>query len=287
MTLSASDLHACCTSCRLVQPPAPSCRACASQTLVTLDRHTLRMLLGGAPRPPALNFEVLTLLAPAILGIAYTVGVLSYLLLTHDIARLPWGEFSQSFLIVGAPALACLVAFHRFSRRRAAAAQSAARGAVLRGEHAQHGAASLLEGTVQSFMSDAACLVTCLTICSVSGAILLRLRRVATFLLIQADERTRLVEGEIWCDTPAGARPRPLAEVPQVLERVGLDPAAAVLPRGATVVESSVVDGDAVTIHAASDPPAEGHPAAAQLYREGGQTCVLRGEVGRPLLIER
>jgi hypothetical protein len=72
-----------------------------------------------------------------------------------------------------------------------------------------------------------------------------------------------------------------------VLDRVGLDPATAVLPRGATVVESSIADGDAVTIHATGDPPTEGHPAAAQVYREGGQTSVLRGEVGRPLLIER
>jgi len=245
------------------------------------------MLLEGAPRPPTLRFEVLTLLAPAILGIAYTVGVLSYLLLTNGIAHLPWGEFMQSFLIVGAPALVCLVAFHRFSRRRSAAAHAAARGTVQRGEHAHHGAASLLEGTVQSFMGDTACLATCLTICSASGAILLRLRRVTTFQLIESDGSTRLVEGEIWCDPLAGTRSSPLADNPQVLERVGLDPTAAVLPRGATVVESSVVDGDAVTIHAAGDPPAEGHPAAAQVYREGGQTSVLRGEVGRPLLIAR
>ena len=246
------------------------------------------MLLGGGPRPPGMHFEVLTLLAPAILGIAYTVGVLSYLLLTHEIAHLPWGEFLQTFLIVGAPALACLAAFNVFSRRRAAAARAQTRVAAQQGEHAHHGAASLLEGTVQSFLGDTACLVTCLTIRGADGATLLRLRRVATFLLVQADGGTRLVEGELWCAaTPTEHRPRPLAQVPQVLERLGLDPTALALPRGATAEEHLIADGDAVTIYAAADPADEGHPAAAHVYREGGQTSVLRGEVGRPLVIER
>ncbi len=276
---------ACCPRCRLIQPLADQCRSCGHQTPLKIDKApelflaeheglwVVILFLWILPGTPLFVISGLLLVEKIFPSVMKSIGdAVAFPLIAAVL-------FGVQYSIIIAVILRRKKSAHLRQRLTTVPRFSLA----LPPDSRRTGSVCKISSTVPAHVTAAPCLASSLEFQGRSSArIGLRFAQSTDFILQRDGGLPVVVRGEVLLGPGLTSRGVRVAETRPLLQEVSAN-----LPRQALMQTRLITlnEGDRVEI-IGGEPHTEAVEELAQHYREGQAVTVLRGEPGRPILIQ-
>jgi hypothetical protein len=254
----------CCVQCRLLQPPATACAACGASMVAPVE--LVRELL---------HYRDMKMVS------GRDWGLITALLAGSSIALPILAPVAVSSIV------ALVIAKLARSRTLAIAGIELAPPPAVKDARTLYGIARKFRATVSSFVDASPLLVEHVTITTRQGrqrrgpSVLLRRIEHAPFLLDLIEGGTVLVDGAVHVRASLNAHHLWVKRGDALLAKLGVPPDLAIA--GPVEINSVAEDGPVIAVTGVVEE--EVVPELA-FHRDGGQTRVMRGRAGAPIIVE-